>query len=159
MGNRYYPSTFSDVGSRTTTNPASAYDGNLTTFASVGGSVSSVAGTPPDVFLSTGDCIFQGDPAVTLPGTSTLTVVAGVTSLGQLGTDWSATITGTIGGTTTTMASINAATTSATYTLTVPASTSLSTISVEASVDPGSISGSNGARTVTLKIYEIYVQS
>jgi hypothetical protein len=158
VGNRYYPSTYSDVGARTTSNPTSAYDGNLSTFASVSSSVTIVLGDPEDSLPVFGDCIFQGDPAITLTGTSTLTVVAGVSKLGELG-DFTCTIAGTIAGTTTTMATITAVSTSATYTLAVPANTMLNTISVEASVDPGSISGSSGTRTVTLKIYEIYVQS
>jgi hypothetical protein len=156
--NRYYPSTYSDLGTRTTTNPTSAFDGDTTTFASVSGAATPTPRgngeqTIDDPTITIGDCIWQGDPAISLPAASTLTVIAGVSMLGTQGTG-SATITANVNGTVSTLMDVTTTTPNATYTLTIPANTLLSSISVEAMADPGS-----GTRTVSLRVYEIYVQS
>jgi hypothetical protein len=156
--NRYYPSTYSDLGTRTTTSPTSAFDGDTTTFASVSGAATPTPRgngeqTIDDPTITIGDCIWQGDPAISLPAASTLTVIAGVSMLGTQGTG-SATITANVNGTVSTLMDVTTTTPNATYTLTIPANTLLSSISVEAIADPGT-----GTRTVSLRVYEIYVQS
>lgn len=152
-GSRYVPSSFQDTGTRTTSNAAAAYDGDLSTFAQVSGATNTLNSTA-------GDCIFQGFPAIGLSGSSTLTVVASVTCTGASGSD--AEITATINGSPTSMMSVSSTTAQATYTLTVAASTPLNTISVEVQAFPivvPSGPGRNQAASVSILVSEIYVQS
>ena len=162
-GIRYAPSAYQDSGTRTTVNPASAYDGDSTTAAVVSGSTVRTT--------SFGDCIFQGDPAIGLSAASTLSVDASVQVGGAGGT---ASITAMINGTATSMLSATSTTGRTTYSCTVPANTPLNTITVEVTADPALVALEDGPAPpaggapaqptyenalVSVSIYEIYVQS
>lgn len=150
-GARYYPSSYQDVGSRTTTNPAAAYDGDLSSYAGISGNASS------DTY-SSGEIVYQGDPNISLPGSSTLTVVA---SVRMVGTGNTASITPTVNGTTLTPQSFTATTAQATYTWNIPANTPLSTISVDVQAMPIEVPPGQTVQlnTAMVLVYEIYVQS
>ena len=144
-GQRYYPSTYQDVGTRTTSMPDAAYDGDLTSYASISGSSSSVSNTQ-------GDCIYQGDPSIAIGYATTLNVVAEVIITGGGGSA-QVTVSGIPGANL--VLDAGASTTQQTYTVTVPANTPLSGISIEAVATPSGSVRSN----VTIRIYEIYVQA
>lgn len=146
-GIRYYPSSYQDVGTRTTVNPQDAFDGDLSTCASVSGSSSSVSNT-------TGDCIWQGDPNIALGYQSTLTVIASVVCAGQTGSTATITASGFTGAGQ--MLSTSTSVTQQTYTLPVPSGTPLSDISVEVVATPPSAAGARA--TVTVSVWEVYIQ-
>lgn len=160
---RYQPTTFSDTGSDTTVNPSYAYDNDVTTLAAVPGTWNSyVSGF--DAFhnpiystvAASGRCTwsgFSGSAASAL----TLHVLAlfDASSLGD-GTV-TASITGKIGGTSTTLATFTASAALTDYTMTVPSGTDLSTVSVEIETDVTAGTAPGGGAAI-LKCYEIYIQ-
>lgn len=167
-GKRYYPSTYQDVGYRSTMTPTAAYDGDLTTYALVSGNTGSTT-------TSYGDCIFQGDPSTTLTTASTLTVVAAISVLYAGGT---ALITASYvqNGTTTntTLVSATATVAQQSYTLSIPAGVALNTVTVEVTATPAIIDSATGSpesggtitrggswesARVNVSIYEVYVQA
>ncbi len=171
-GQRYAPTSFQDFGSRSTSNPQAAFDGDASTVAVISGATSTINTTE-------GACIFQGFPAIALPAASTLSVVASVGISGHNEGDSSATITAVVNGTATTLLQVAQTTLQATYTCSVPASVPLGSVSIEVSASPSADerpTGPGGGQTnastgtdststsyypsaVTVSIAEIYIQS
>ncbi|UWZ84665.1 phage tail protein [Occallatibacter riparius] len=155
---RYQPSTFSDLGNSTTSNPVAAYDNDVTSEAIVSsnwwttGSPGSFVG-----HVSSGQCQWAGFPSVSPAGATTLHVIASFDGGGSSGTTISGSIDVKIGGTVTNLVSFSAVTAEADYTMTIPAGTDLSTISVSgsATAGAGTLPGSGGC---ALKGFEIYIQ-
>jgi hypothetical protein len=145
-GAGYRPSAWTDLGTQTTRNPASAYDTSAVTHASIGASDD---GT--DAFSA--DCLFEGFPSLVTASALTLTVVAAVT-----GHVDSATVTATIAGTSTTMLSTVSATAQTAYTLAVPSGTDLSTVTIEGVAT--AITPTSGAvlNIAALEIFDINIQ-
>jgi Putative phage tail protein len=163
---RYQPSHYSDVGSSSTSNPGAAYDNNTATDAIVSAALwSSPAhlGPPPApqyyYQTSTGDCIWSGFAPVTISSSLTLHVLAGA-SASVVSGSWLVQIKVTIAGTTTTLVSYGAAATEADNTMTIPAGTNLSTVSVEAvaTITPPSPGNSILNGSVSGLGFEIYIQ-
>jgi hypothetical protein len=161
----YEPSTFSDIGNRTTTTPASAYDGNLSSYATVSGSATSTyAIGHTSNTIATGVCMWSGFSAVVASAAMTLTVVC-TTVTRQTGTSpvGSVGVSASIGGSSTTTPLTPASDTPATtYTLAIPSGTNLSTISVYVAAVPG-VGGASSATPsassyVAAEVYEIYIQ-
>ena len=85
----YRPSNSNDIGSRTTTNPGNAFDGNVSTYATVAGTYipsrtipnphGSGGSTTIPAVNTTGDCIWEDFPTVTLSYSSTLNVSVAAT--------------------------------------------------------------------------------
>ncbi|MFC6644449.1 hypothetical protein ACFQBQ_02360 [Granulicella cerasi] len=168
----YYPSSFSDTGTRSTTNPGQAFDGDLSTYAYVSGATTSTTWT-------TGEGTFQGFPNIALSSASTLTINASGRIVGDGGTV-GATI--TYGSTTATVINETATFAQQAFTVTIPANTPLNTISVyvwaysavnlDSSSGPEPVTPSPGSggsgiasggttyepATAFLSPYEIYVQ-
>lgn len=155
---RYRPSHFSDVGSSSTVNPSAAYDNDVTTAAIVEGSWWTTT-APGPVFTyhsATGDCIWNGFPAVTLGSSATLHVVLSAQQ-GGTGPAFSGVVTVKIGGSSSTLASVTGTTAETDYTMTIPSGTDLSTISVEA-VATATVDTSPGGGAIVLKGFETYIQ-
>jgi len=155
-GGRISPTTFSDTGSRTTTTPSAAYDGNLSTSANVSSIASQittiVGGHPTTTNTRTvGNCTWFGFSGVTTAA-MTLSVIAVITINGS-GTGL---ITGYIGSTPTTILSATTSATSATYTMSIPSGTDLSTVKVNIQA-LATAPTSPGTNTVSVSDAEIYV--
>jgi hypothetical protein len=155
---RYYPSAFVDGGTQTTLFGAAAYDNNISTAAQLSSSWWTVAapGLPVvwGVLSTEGIGVWYGFPIKTLSASSTLSIVLAVTGGAQ-----ASSLTVTIGGTATTLGSFSAAAAEAVYTMTIPAGTDLSTISVQAisainAGTPGPGLGDNAG----INVYEIWIQ-
>ena len=77
----YYPTLNQDVGARTTVAPASAYDGDTATYASVSGrATGSFNGADP--IEAPGDFIVQGFSPIYLTGISTLSSLVSTSAFG-----------------------------------------------------------------------------
>ena len=131
VSTRYAPTIYTDTGSVNTRSPGNAFDGNLSTIALVwarsGGEV---------------DIVYGGFPNIILAGASTLTAVVAVIAAPDF------VITGYIGGVATVILNATVAAAQTSYTLTIPAGTNLSTVSIEFDTTTG-----NG------DIAEIYIQT
>ncbi len=149
-GSRYAPSTFSDVGTRSTTSPSAAYDGNLSSYATVSGGQSATISTE-------GTIVYEGFPSVVPSYATVLTVTASAVLLGLTIPAGALTISASVGGTGHTLASLTASSSQTNYTLTIPAGTPLNTITVviDATANPTVSSHPN---TVSGSIAEIYIQ-
>ncbi|MDE1161929.1 MAG: hypothetical protein PW792_08275 [Acidobacteriaceae bacterium] len=170
----YYPSTYSDTGTRSTANPGQAYDGDLATYALCSGVTTTTTWT-------TGEGSFSGFPAIALASESTLSINAYARMIGdgQCGCTISWGSGSTAGSATVFEATATFA--QQTYTYTIPANVALNSVSVHiyaypaVEVDPGS-SGAEppvgpgaggGAGIVTsstydpastlMSVYEIYI--
>ena len=143
-GARYAPSLARDTGTRTTTTPAAAYDGNTSSAAVVSAQATASNQTY-------GLVTYSGFPqqAINSPLTGTVTCTSVMSSNGTYS------ITAQAGNTPLTSTATNAGTTFA-----IPANTDLSTIYVQISVyDDGTVND-NGKQTVEtsrLSVYEIYI--
>jgi hypothetical protein len=172
-GMRYSPTTFSDTGTRTTSNPANAYDNDLSTYATVGGNASSnylpgFGSSPPDIedTESEGNCVYSGFPNLVVPsGGMTLTVNLSISSraIGSGSTPGAATLIATINGTATTMLSAVSALALGNQTLAIPSGVNLNTITVAVSGEPGSAPDATSSvrattSSVSAQVYEIYAQ-
>ena len=155
---RYRPSTYSDLGSDSTVNPAAAYDNDITTVAMVPANWFTTT-APGPVFTyhsANGQCVWNGFPAVVLSAAATLHVIC--EAVESTSTAWSASVavswSGGGGGT---VCSLTSATASADYTYTIPSGTDLSTLAVtgSASITAGS---SPGSGFCGLGGFEIYIQ-
>ena len=138
----YRPSNYADTGSRTTQSPAAPYSGNSEAEALVSGQVTPVYYPPGTLSSQTttyGECTWEDFPATTLSYNATLTVPvqAGISTDTEV--TGSVTISVTIGGTTTTLATLTATTAMTNYTASVPSGTNLSSIlvTVEAIISNG----------------------
>lgn len=155
-GARYYPSSASDIGTRTTTNPGYAFDGSLSSYAVVSANITIST-------VSSGNCVFQGDPSIALATVSTLTVLATISMTGATAiADGSVEIVATVGGVLTTMTPTTTVSSIPAYTLSIPANTPLNTISVsvQADINAAPHAGSGDTiGTVSANVYEIYIQS
>jgi hypothetical protein len=159
----YRPSNFNDVGTRTTTTPAAAYDGNSTSYAYVSASSTPSIGSM-GVFLGQnttfGQCIFEDFPAIAPAAGTTLTVNAATSGTGSGTVTYSYTITATVGSTTTSLATITGNTSNTAYTLAIAAGVNLSTVVVsvtaQVSVSPTGSPGFDGATDACL-VYEISI--
>jgi hypothetical protein len=146
------------VGNSTTTNPAAAYDNDVTSEAAVVANWWTTT-APGPVFTyhaSSGACIWGGFPAITTTSALTLHVVASA----QVGTStgFGLVIKVKIGsGSPTTLQSFSGTTSEADYTMTIPSGTDLSTVTVEgdATITPDT---SPGSGAVALLGFEIYIQ-
>ncbi len=167
-GSRYYPSTYSDVGSRSTTSPPSAYDGDLGTAAVISGIarvVVNLDGGDPTTTFAPGSCIFQGDPAISLADDSTLLIVATINIVntgvsGHIG--GTVTITATVNGTIVPVLTARDSAAKDTYTCNIPAGTSLSTVSLQISAVadvPDTPAIGVASNTASISVYEIYIQA
>lgn len=156
-GIRISPSSFHDIGTRTTSSADAAYDGNISSAASVSGVSRTLAHYPTGVDITPittqGSCVYDGF----LPSSSTadavLTVVASSTITGA-GT---ATVTASYGSTSSALLSQSSSTGAASYTLSIPAGTDFSTITISCTAvaeEPTTLSVTN---TVTLTINEIFL--
>jgi hypothetical protein len=155
-GTRYSPSSFSDIGSRTTKTPYAAYDGDVTTKATV--SATAVAHTSTPTTKTEGTCTWAGFPSIVTSAVTTLSVIAAV-SMTLVGTgsgqaDISASITGTV----TSLLSTTSNASSTTYTLSVPSGTDLSTISVTISATALATTGTTDSAQVNITDAEIWIQ-
>jgi hypothetical protein len=140
------PNTYADSGTRATSNPTYAYDGNPSTYALLDAQNTTLAGQ------TNADCVFSGFVPYVTTAVMTLSVTADLTVPAASN---ASTITATIGGASTTMLSTAVTTASATYTATVPIGTNLNSISVEVITGP-QLATSGGSR-VLLKVYDINV--
>jgi hypothetical protein len=150
-GSLYYPSTYQDLGSRTTLNPTSAFDGDSGSYATVSGSATSSTS-------ASGDFIMQGDPGIVLSAASTLNLDLVIQMSGLTVPAGTITVDVTIPGTTTTPLSFTAATARTVYPFTVPAGTLLSGIIVEVQAVPNA-SISPHPNLVQCLVYENSIQS
>ena len=151
-GATYYPSSFQDLGTRSSQSASSAYDGNTASFATVSGQAVGPADSATETY---GDCLFEDFPAIAAANAATLNVDASVSTTGGGN---SAAINATIGGTLTNLLSADATTTRQTYTLAIPAGTDLSTIGVEVYANSEAVPGVGGSiRTVRVQVYEISI--
>ncbi|MBB5066137.1 fibronectin type III domain-containing protein [Granulicella mallensis] len=162
-GGKYQPTTFSELGTRTTTTPAAAYDGNLSSYATVSGSSTStfaVGKTSNTTAIGSG--AWSGFNSVVAAANMTLTVIC-TTILRQSATSpsGSVSINASLGGSTTSPLA-NSAGNLTTYTLTVPTGTNLSGISVFVNAVPGvggaSSSVPSASSSVQAQVAEIYIQ-
>jgi len=159
-GAAYRPSNANDIGTRTTTNPDNAFDGNVATYATVEGVYvpsqtipnphGSGGSTTVPAINTTGDCIWEDFPTVTLSYNATLNVYLSAT----IGGAGQVTVVANVGGTATTLATLTATTATTNYTLTIPSGTNLSTITVEVTA----VVTATTAVTNTASVYEIYIQ-
>lgn len=153
----YQPSAWSNTGATTITSPTAAYDNDVTTAAAVPSNWWTVvtAGPTFTYYGANGSGTWSGFPAVTTGASMTLSVTAAA-SINPGGTSGAASVSVTIGGTTTSMMSVTATTASTTYTFTIPSGTNLSTVSINgaSSVVVGSSPGSGSS---VLTIFEIYI--
>lgn len=154
---RYKPSKYSDVGSCTTSSPSAAYDNDVTTKAILTAAWGTTGSYPSfGTYTVTGDCIWSGFPVVTPGSAVTLHVLAAAPST-YSGTPWTGTITVKIGAASSTLVTFGSTTAEADYTMTIPAGTDLSTVSVEAVLTITAGTPPGGA-SVTLQGFEIYIQ-
>jgi hypothetical protein len=151
-GTRYSPTTFDDQGTRTTGNPTAAYDGNLSTCATVSGMTTTTS-------FAEGLINFQGFASVVVAAGTLTVVAAAFCSLYA-----SCTVTVSIGGTVSTVEAFTATTAKATYTYALPANTDISTVTVTVSANPPvylTIPGhppSGHTGSCSCSVYEIYIQ-
>jgi hypothetical protein len=165
---RYSPSSFTDLGSASTSSPTAAYDNNIMTDAIVNAqwmqwNWTGLPGspTPPGDFTTVGDCKWQGFPAVTTGATTNLNFVSNtVDSSG--GVSWDGSVFVKAGGTT--LGTLTPGSTESDGTVSIPSGTDLSTVTVEAVVQftstpptPGTV-GASATGTVQMLVYEIYIQ-
>ena len=159
-GGRYSPSSYQDIGTRTTQNPTAAYDSDASTSAIVSSTASSTVSTR-------GDFILGGFASTSLTYASTLNIVI---SASAQTSGSSATVNVTIGSTVT---SYTVAAGASTITASIPSGTALNTISVEieaaasyvggvgTEVTPPPVGGGGGGRTVgiaSISISEVFIQ-
>ncbi len=157
-GTVYRPSNYADNGSRTTTTPAAAYDGNRSTAAVISGVYAWETGAPPA--SASGNCVFAGFPGVTVAA-STLVIFAAPSnsSPGAIPCE----IVATIGSTTTTVLSTASTSPGAQYTLAIAAGTNLAGLMVIGAVIASDYEGapdtpgSPRVYTASLAISEMYV--
>jgi hypothetical protein len=142
----YRPSSYIDQGDNTTQNPTYAYDASPSSYAQVKGTYPSGGFGP-----LTGDCIWQGFPSVVISGSKTLYVTAAVTLANATNPS---TITATISGVPTVMLTATSPVVQTTYTITVPTSTNISSVSIEAIAGPPA---SSGLTVDLVKVYDIYI--
>jgi hypothetical protein len=152
----YTPTAFHDVGASSSVTPDAAYDRNVMTNAIIQAYLSATGSWVWN--NSTGDCIFSGFPnlvtsaAMTLTVTCSLSLLAGIAASGK--------IIAHMGGTNTTVATLNGNTAQADHTLVIPSGTDLSTFTLEAiatiTAPPNGTSGTQG--WAHLNVFEIYIQ-
>lgn len=123
-----------DGGTRTTSNPSQAYDGDLSTYALVSGATTSVN-------TSSGFCTFSGWPSLTLQAAATLTVSVATYASGP-DNDCSGNV--QIGNNNVNVFDLQDTTSQTSYTYTIPSGTSLNTVSFAVSSDPGQDDTSTG---------------
>ena len=165
----YAPSVYSDTGTRTTSNPAYAYDGNLSTGAIVSGlsayvpspgasgaqeTPGPIGGTGGTVRSAYGACLWEGFANVVTTTATNLNVVASFTSTSSA----SGTITANIGSTATTLYSTSSTVATTTYTVAVPSGTNLNTVTVQVSLNPSLASSTATTSSGSVNVYEIFIQ-
>lgn len=159
----YEPSAYSDTGTRTTQNPTAAYDGNLSSYATVSGALVSIWLAAPEpgkatTTTSAGYCTWSGFVGIT-GAVVTLSILVEETS----DTDGGATAGETnvvvnIGSTAQPLTStVNGSQT--TYSCSIPSGTDMSTVSVVVTAIPGTgratSTNTDVASSVSVQVYEI----
>jgi hypothetical protein len=157
----YRPTTYSDIGSRTTTTPTAPCGANIGVDAVVSGSwTTDYSGGSYTYPVFIGDCIWNGFAAITTTAAKTLTVLVTPEVLGGTGT-WVMQVllhglatdpidlTG-VGGFTGTLAE-------QTLNYTIPSGTNLAHVSVECIVT-ATPPGSPGSGAAQLAVYPIWIQ-
>jgi hypothetical protein len=155
---RYAPTSYNDAGTRATSNPTYAYDGNSSTAAVVSSFYQYV--NPRNGLSSStlGNCTWSGFPNFVTQGAMNLYVTA---SFSGTADSASGTITGIVGPVSTDMLGSGVTFTSLngtlnTFSIPIQEGTNLSTISLQATANSGG--GSGGTATAALSVYEIYAQ-
>jgi hypothetical protein len=156
----YRPSRFSDLGSNSTMSPSAAYDGNATTPATVAArwwttGTSGPLGPTFTYYGVSGQCIWSGFPAITLGAAVTLHCL--VKCEASSPTPFSCSIAVSVAGVSTGLASFSAPAAEADYTMTIPAGTDLSSISVVASASIV-VGTSPGDGQCFLEGFEIFIE-
>jgi hypothetical protein len=151
-GSIYRPSTYSDPGTSTTQDPTFAYDGNLSTSATVSGACPTTWGASGTL----GRCIWSGFAPITTASATTLYVKASVAQSAFSGVP--ATITAHVNGVSTTLLSSSSDEADTTYSVAVPSGTPLNLVSVEGDLDGTAGIPASHAFVSSLLIDEIYIQ-
>lgn len=155
---RFYPTSYSDTGSRTTQNPTAAYDGNLSTYATVSSTATATQLTgpdgpegPPHYQNTIGACSWTFAATTTTTAT-TLSVIAS-TSI----SDGTALINAVVNNSPTTLLSATGDTAQNTYTLSIASGTDLSTVvvNVNCTAQTDTVPDSE---TASAQVTEIYIQ-
>ena len=168
-GSRFSPSSYSDMGSRTTSNPANAYDGDSTTAAVVGANAlytpgpvtNSTGAAQPNAQpigggsgtyrITNGSILYEGFASFVTTAAVNLNVLAAFTTSGGI-----VTVTASINGTSSTLTQLTATTASATYTLAIPVGTNLSTVTVQ--IDVNANANGTSSTNASFSAYEIFIQ-
>jgi hypothetical protein len=157
-GQRFYPSNFHDLGSRSTFQPEAAYDGDSNSRAVIAGS--SRTGTLVNGQIgytdqtASGDCVFDGFPAQTSTTAATLTVRTWV-----ILTEGFAGVTVNYGNVSDQIVSLSAPAPLADYTTIIPAGTDFSTISVDVSAVPSVPTTGNTTNTVKNQVADVFIET
>lgn len=155
------PTTSSDTGSRTTTNPASAYDGNISTFALVSGSaISKYSGGEATLTTAKGICTWSGfTPTITTVDMTLTVVTSSTTSVSTDATAGTYSVQADVSGGPLT-AMTNGGT--GTFTMDIPSGTNLATVSIAVTATPGDAdatsSFTSAHSSINVNVYEIYIQ-
>lgn len=154
-GSRYFPTTFSDVGSSSTSTPALAFDQDPTTAATVSARTSLRGGL--GTVSTFGQCTWSGFPKIVTTATATLVMVATVTNTGFAASVGGIQFDISIGGTFTPTAppAPNVPTGTTTYLATIPAGTDLSTLSLQVLITKIGSTAFSGA----ISISQLYIQT
>jgi hypothetical protein len=150
MASRYYPITSSDMGAASTLNITAAYDGNLSTYATM--TAAWAGGSSP-----VAQCMAQFHfGAIILTTAATLTVVAACSNAGlfEVVAGWPVG-TGYVDSTVMNATVVSGATT---YTLTVPAGTNISNVTVIVQAGNSGNIGSGGLLG-SGQVFELYIQT
>jgi hypothetical protein len=163
-GMRYVPSTFSDVGSRTSSYPSSAYDNNLSTSAGVSGGASSEyffggGGGQVYSYSAYGRCTWSGFASFAATVDMTLTAVFNTTTSASGGASAGTASIWAMVGTTLLTPTV----TSTGQTWNIPSGTDLSTVTVTAMAQPGACPDATETNTdvetsAQISMVEIYIQ-
>jgi hypothetical protein len=162
-GARYAPSNYQDSGTRTTSSPTYAYDGNVATAAVVSGYfnyVAPITGTGGEQPIkggststfSSGNCLWEDFPSYVTTASMSLyiTIACGIVAPATIS------VTGYIGSTATAIASYTTTAAETTMTMAIPTGTDLSTVSVAVSAIP--LGSGTASASAYASVYEIYIQ-
>jgi hypothetical protein len=150
ISGRYSPSTFNDTGTRATTSPAAAYDGTLSTYATVSGRQNSSTDTE-------GTIRYSGFDSVVISSAMTLTVNCAVLMNGPTAPPGQIQIDVDINGTFTTILLATAVAAAANYTCAIPSGTALNTVRVTIDAS-ASVATGLPFNNASCQVNEIYIQ-
>lgn len=153
---RYSPSSFSDVGTRTTSTPAAAYDGNLGSAATVSGVGSTPSGaSPASATVTKGNCTWLGFISFVTTAAMTLSVTAGITATSNGGCNGQ--VEALVNGVSDILLSSSSTVASAAHTVAIPIGTNLNTISILVTADPPSTVPAGTSVSVSVAVAEISI--